>query len=46
VQQVGQIATCATPDLLLKHPDATLATIHLKTMKHLKHASSTLAKNT
>ena len=34
----------ATPDLLLKHSDATLATYVLRLMKHLKHASETLAK--
>jgi hypothetical protein len=34
----------ATPDLLLKHPDATLATYILRQMKHMKHASETLAK--
>jgi hypothetical protein len=33
----------ATPDLLLKHPDATLATYVLRQMKHMKHASETLA---
>jgi hypothetical protein len=38
------IATCATPDLLLKHPSGTLATYISKQMKHLKHASETLAK--
>jgi len=34
----------ATPDLLLKHPNATLATYVLRQMKHLKHASEALAK--
>jgi hypothetical protein len=34
----------ATPDLLFKHPDATLATYILRLMKHLKYASETLAK--
>jgi hypothetical protein len=33
----------ATPDLLLKHPDATLTTYVLRQIKHLKHASETLA---
>jgi hypothetical protein len=37
------ITTCATPNLLLKHPDATLAK-RLKINEHLKHASETLAK--
>jgi hypothetical protein len=32
----------ATPNLLLKHPDATLATYVLRQMKHMKHASETL----
>jgi hypothetical protein len=35
---------CATSDLLLKHPDTTLATYKKRQMKHLKHASETLAK--
>jgi hypothetical protein len=35
----------ATTDLLLKHPDATLATYILRQMKHIKHASETLAKH-
>jgi hypothetical protein len=34
----------ATPDLLLKHLDTTLATYVSSQMKHLKHASETLAK--
>jgi len=34
----------ATPDLLLKHLDATLVTHVLRLTKHLKHASETLAK--
>jgi hypothetical protein len=34
----------ATPDLLLKHPDATLATYVWGQMKYLKHASETLTK--
>jgi hypothetical protein len=35
---------CATPDLLSKHPDTTIATYKRKQMKHLKQASETLAK--
>jgi hypothetical protein len=35
----------ATPDLLLKHPDATLTTYVLRQIKHLKHASEILAKH-
>jgi hypothetical protein len=31
------------PDLLLKHLDATLATYKRRQMKHLRHASETLA---
>jgi hypothetical protein len=34
----------ATPDLLLKHSYATLVTNVRRQMKHLKHASKTLAK--
>jgi hypothetical protein len=34
----------ATPDLLLKHPDAIFATYKRRKMKHLKHVSETLAK--
>jgi hypothetical protein len=34
----------ATPDLLLKYSDATLATYILRLMKHLKHESKTLIK--
>jgi hypothetical protein len=30
------------PNLLLKHPDATLATYKRRQMKHLRHASETL----
>ena len=33
-----------TPDLLLKHFHVTLATYVSRQMKHLKHASKTLAK--
>jgi hypothetical protein len=33
----------ATPDLLLKHPDTTLATYVLRQMKHMKYAPETLA---
>jgi hypothetical protein len=33
----------ATPNLFLKHRDATLADV-LRQMKHLKHASETLEK--
>jgi CII-binding regulator of phage lambda lysogenization HflD len=36
---------CATPDLILKDPDATLA-IYGRQMKHLKHASETIIKKT
>jgi hypothetical protein len=32
------------PYLLLKHPDVILATYKRRQMKHLKHASETLAK--
>jgi hypothetical protein len=32
----------ATPDLLLKHPNITLATYVWRQMKHMKHASETL----
>jgi hypothetical protein len=32
------------PYLLLKHPDAILATYKRRQMKHLKHASEILAK--
>jgi hypothetical protein len=32
----------ATPDLLLKHLNATLATYVRRQMKHMKHASETL----
>jgi hypothetical protein len=39
------IATCATPDLLLKHLDATLETYNRRQIKHLKHASETLKKH-
>jgi hypothetical protein len=35
----------ATLDLLLKHPDATLATYVCRQMKHLKHVSETLEKS-
>jgi hypothetical protein len=31
------------PDLLLKYPDATLATYKRRQIKHLRHASETLA---
>jgi hypothetical protein len=34
----------ATPDLLLKHLDATLATYVSRQMKHSKYSSETLAK--
>jgi hypothetical protein len=40
----GEEEEDATPDLLLKHSDATLATYVLRLMKHLKHASETLVK--
>jgi hypothetical protein len=35
---------CAAPDLLLKHPDATVVIYKRRHMKHLKHTSETLAK--
>jgi hypothetical protein len=35
---------CATPDLLLKHPDATVATYKRKHPRHMKHVFATLAK--
>jgi hypothetical protein len=35
---------CATPNLLLKYPDATVPTYKIRQMKHLKQASKTLAK--
>jgi hypothetical protein len=34
----------ATPDLLLKYPDATVATYKKRQMKHLKQASKILVK--
>jgi hypothetical protein len=34
----------AMPDLLLKYPDTIFATYVYRPMKHLKHASETLAK--
>jgi hypothetical protein len=34
----------ATPDLLLKHPNITVATYVCGQLKHLKHASETLEK--
>jgi hypothetical protein len=39
------IATCATPDLLLKHWDKTFTIYVWRQMKHLKHKSETLAEN-
>jgi hypothetical protein len=45
VATVGFIATCATPDLLLQHPDETLATYVRKQLKYLQHMSETLAKH-
>jgi hypothetical protein len=42
---IGAIATCTTSDLLLKHPNETLATYVRRQMKYLKHASETLAKH-
>jgi hypothetical protein len=39
---VGPIATCATPDLLLKHSDKILATYVQKQLKYLQHTSQTL----
>jgi hypothetical protein len=38
--------SCATPDLLLKHPNATVATYKRRQMKQLKHASETFTKTT
>ena len=35
---------CATPDLLLKHPDAAVATYKRRQMKHLKQVSEILTK--
>jgi len=35
---------CATPDILLKYPDAIFATYNRRQMRHLKHVSETLAK--
>jgi hypothetical protein len=34
----------ATPDLLIKHSDAILATYKRRQMKHMNHVSETLAK--
>jgi hypothetical protein len=42
-QQKGEVGD-ATPDLVLKHSDTTIATYVSKQMKQLKHASETLAK--
>jgi hypothetical protein len=36
------IATCATPDLFLKHLDATLAIYRRRQIKHLKKHLKTL----
>ena len=36
----------ATPDLLLKHPDATLATYKIRQIKHLQKALETHSKHT
>jgi hypothetical protein len=44
LRQVGHIATCVTPDLLLKYPDTTLATYVRRQVKHLRHMSETLTK--
>jgi len=35
----------ATPDLLLKHPNTTVATYVRRQLKHLKHTSETLEKH-
>jgi hypothetical protein len=35
---------CATPDLLLKHPDVTVAIYKRRQIKHLKQALETLVK--
>jgi len=40
----GAIATCVTPDLLLKHPHETFAIYVCRQMKHLKHTFETLGK--
>jgi hypothetical protein len=36
----------ATPDLLLKHPNTAVATYVSRQLKHFKHASEILEKNT
>jgi hypothetical protein len=40
----SQRISCGTPDLLLKHPDTTVATYKRRQIKHLKQAYETLAK--
>ena len=44
LQQAGHITICTTPDLLLKHSDAILATYIWRHVKHLKHTFEILAK--
>jgi hypothetical protein len=44
LRQVGHIATCVTPDLLLKYSDTTLATYVRRQVKYLRHVSETLTK--
>jgi hypothetical protein len=39
------IVTYVTPDLLLQHPDETLATYIRKQLKHLQHTCETVAKH-
>jgi hypothetical protein len=41
---VGPIATCITPNLFLKHPDATFEIYVWRQMKHFKHAYKTFVK--
>jgi hypothetical protein len=38
---VGPTITCATPDLLLQHPDEHIATYVYKQIKHLEHTLET-----
>jgi hypothetical protein len=41
---IGAIATCATPNVFLKHSDETFTRYVRRQMKHLKHVSKTIAK--
>jgi hypothetical protein len=41
---IGAIATCATPNVFLKHPDETFTRYVRRQIKHLKHVSKTVAK--